>query len=214
MRTAKRKSDVSTVLFGRTRSAVLALLYGHAEESFYLRQLGRTLGVSTGALQRELGLLVDAGIITRRIQGSQIYFQANKNSPVFSELRGLVIKTVGARDVIRAALTDLAPRIRIAFVYGSVARQEEQANSDIDLMVVGDASFSEAVERVSASQATLNREINPTVYTAVELQAKLKAGNHFLKSVLNPENPKLFVFGNNDELRKLASERMAATAQK
>ena len=191
-------------LFGRTRSALLALLFGHTEESFYLRQLIRTVGTGNGALQREIKQLADMGLIVRRSQGNQVLYRANKQSPIFPEIKRLITKTVGAHDAIRSALAILEPEIEAAFVYGSVASHREQANSDVDLMVIGKAFFSDVVAALGPAQKTLRREINPTVFPTSELRSKLAAGNHFLRSVM--AGKKVFVLGSEDELRKLAAK--------
>src|ERR1039458_465625 len=111
-------------LFGRTRSILLAMIYGHADQSFYLRQLVRAVGGGHGALQRELKRLTEMGLIVRRPQGNQVLYQANSQSPIFSEVKSLIAKTVGIHDVIRSALAPLGSEIQIAFVYGSVSRGE------------------------------------------------------------------------------------------
>ncbi len=191
-------------LFGQTRSALLAMLYGHADQSFYLRQLVRAVGAGHGAVQRELKHLTDMGLLVRSTQGNQVLYQANSQSPIFSEIKSLIAKTVGIHDAIRSALAALASEIQIAFVYGSVARQEERANSDVDLMVLGSAPFSEIVSALAAVQRMLAREINPTVFPVAEFQSKLRAGNHFLRSVMREK--KIFLLGTEDELAKLASE--------
>jgi uncharacterized protein len=191
-------------LFGRTRSTLLATLYGHTEESFYLRQLARAIGSGHGALQRELKQLVEMGLIVRTTQGNQVRYRANAKSPVFAELRSLIAKTVGVSEILRSALASLGSRVHVAFVYGSVARHEEQPNSDVDVMVLGEASFGEVVAALSVAQSTLGREVNPTVFPESEFRSKVAAGNHFLKRVLREK--KLFVIGAQDELAKLASK--------
>ena len=197
-------------LFGHTRSALLAMLYGHADQSFYVRQLVRAIGAGHGALQRELKYLTEMGLVLRRTQGNQVLYQANSQSPIFSEIKGLITKTVGIHDVIRSALASLGPEIQIAFVYGSVARQKERANSDVDLMILGDASFSEVVSALGPAQKALGREINPTVFPASEFRSKLAARNHFLRSVMKEK--RLFVLGTENDLTKLASKQLAGSA--
>jgi len=140
MSTMSSIDSLSATLFGKTRRAVLALLYGHSDESFYLRQIVRTAGVGLGAVQRELKKLSGAGIITRKARGRQVYYQANQECPVYAELKNLVIKTVGVGDVIRAGLVPLADRIRVAFLFGSLVRGDERSSSDVDVMVVGDVT--------------------------------------------------------------------------
>ena len=191
-------------LFGHTRSALLAMLHGHADQSFYLRQLVRAVGAGHGALQRELKHLTDMGLIVRTVQGNQVLYRANSQSPIFSEIKSLISKTVGIRDVIRSALASLGSEIQIAFVYGSVARQRERASSDVDLMVVGNTPFSDVVSALGPAQKALGREINPTVFPVSEFRSKLAAGNHFLRSVMKEK--RLIVLGNENELAELVSK--------
>jgi predicted nucleotidyltransferase len=198
-------------LFGHTRSALLALLYGHADQSFYLRQLVRMVGAGHGALQRELKHLTDMGLIARRTQGNQVLYRANSQSPIFSEIKSLIAKTVGIHDVICSALASLRSEIQIAFVYGSVARQKERANSDVDLMILGNATFSDVVLALGPAQRVLGREINPTVFPVSEFRSKLAARNHFLHSVMREK--RLFVLGTEHELAKLVSKRLARSAR-
>jgi predicted nucleotidyltransferase len=193
---------LSNTLFGRTRGAVLALLYGHVGESFYLRQLARHTNKSLGSVQREIRQLVDAGLVTRRIVGTQTLYSANVANPVFSEMKSLVTKTVGMHDVLYAALEGLDKKINLAFVYGSVARSGENENSDVDLMVVGRVDFGAVVSHLADPQKTLNREINPTVYSVKEFQAKL--WGNFLKNVLAEK--KLFIIGDENVLRELGEK--------
>ena len=197
-------------LFGHTRSALLAVLYGHADRSFYVRQLVRAIGAGHGALQRELKYLTEMGLVLRRTQGNQVLYQANSQSPIFSEVKSLITKTVGIHDVIRSALVSLGSEIQIAFVYGSVARQKERADSDVDLMVLGNASFSDVVSALGPAQTALGREINPTLFPVSEFRSKLAAGNHFLRSVMKEK--RLFVLGTDHELAKLASKQLAGSA--
>lgn len=203
--------DLADGLFGHTRSALLATLYGHADESFYLRQLVRAVGTGNGAVQRELKHATDMGLITRRVQGNQVRYQANSHSPVFSEIKSLITKTVGVHDLLRSALVLLGSEILIAFVYGSTARQAERASSDVDLMVLGDALFSDVVSALGPAQKVLGREINPTVFPVSEFRSKLAAGNHFLRSIMKEK--KLFVLGTEHELAKLAAKQLAGPAR-
>lgn len=129
-----------------------------------------------GALQRELKLLSDAGIIRRSVQGKHVYYRTNPDCPVFEELKGLVVKTFGVSDVLRTGLSDLAERIIVAFVFGSPVRGVESESSDVDIMAVGNVTFTEVVSAVSPVQETLGREINPTVYPETEYACGL-AGN-------------------------------------
>jgi len=201
MGTIFKTDRLSATLFGKTRRAVLALLYSHVEEPFYLRQIARTAGGGLGAVQRELKKLSEAGIIRRTVRGRQVYYQANPECPVYSELKSLVVKTVGVGDVLRAALVPLSDRINVAFLFGSLARGGERSSSDADVMIVGDVTFAEVVSVLGRAQETVRREINPLVYPPEEFQSKLTADHHFLKKVL--EESKFFLIGDEYELAKL-----------
>lgn len=202
MVTTQYASTLATVLFGKTRRAVFSLLFGHTDESFYLRQIARRTNVGMGALQREVKLLSDAGIIRRSVQGKQVYYRANPDCPIFEELKRLVVKTFAVSDVLRTGLSELADRVIVAFVFGSMIRGGESAGSDVDVMVIGNVTFAEVVSVVGPLQETLNREINPTVYPVAELREKLADGHHFLMSVLDEE--KIFLIGDANELERLA----------
>lgn len=193
---------LSDTLFGRTRGAVLSVLYGHVGESFYLRQLARLTGKSLGPVQREVRQLVESGLVTRRIEATRTLYSANQDSPVFAEIKSVITKTIGMHDVLNSALEELRRKINLAFVYGSVARSGETARSDVDLMVVGKVDFSTVVSKVAKAQKALNREINPTVYSIKEFQSKLR-GN-FLKNVLAEK--KLFIIGDENVLRQLGEK--------
>jgi predicted nucleotidyltransferase/DNA-binding transcriptional ArsR family regulator len=210
MSTAFGDSELSAALFGQTRRAVLALLYGHPGQSYYLRQLVRSAGLGLGAAQREVKRLSEAGIIRRTVSGHQVFYQANPDCPIFEELKGLMVKTTGAADVLRAALAPLAAKIRLAFIYGSVAKLAQRSSSDVDVMVVGESTFGEVVSALGSAQETLAREINPTVYSAIEFRSKLKAGHHFLTAVVRGE--KLFLIGDEHELARLGAKRLGKPA--
>lgn len=207
MSTISVNNSLSAALFGKTRRAVLSLLYNHTDEAFYLRQIVRTVGVGLGSVQRELKRLSDVGIIQRIVRGRQVYYQANPQCPIFADLKNLVVKTAGVGDVLMVALAPLADRINIALLYGSIVRGEERRGSDVDMLVVGDVTFSEIVLSLSSAQETLHREINPTVYPPDEFTSKLAAGHHFLKTVLSGN--KFFLIGDERELARLAEKRMA-----
>jgi len=202
MSTNAPSPSIGHVLFGKTRRAVLSLLYGHPEEDFYLRQIARAAGSGLGATQRELAQLTEVGILRKRARGKQVYFQANPDCPVFGELKGLLIKTAGVADVLRTALLPLADRIGTAFVHGSFARGDESRGSDVDLLVVGDATFSDVASALAPAQEALGREVNPTVYPPEEFRRRQAAGHHFLMSVLGA--PRIFLIGGEGELKRLA----------
>ena len=200
-------NNLSAALFGKTRRAVLSLLYGHADEAFYIRHIVRVAGAGHGAVQRELRQLSNAGVIQRTVMGRQVYYQANQKCPVFTELKSLIIKTAGIGDILKDALAPLVDRINVAFIYGSMAQGKESKGSDVDIMVVGNVTFGDIVGRFGPAQEMLGREINPTVYPLAEFQSKVAAGHHFLKEVLAKD--KVYLIGDEHELERVAGEWLA-----
>ena len=205
--TRSAHTDLSSALFGKTRRAVLALQFSNPDEEVYLRHIVRRVRSGQGGVQRELQRLVDARVILRTVRGRTTFYQANRACPVFNELRGLVIKTAGVADVLRAALLLLRDRIDVAFIYGSVAKARMRVSSDIDLFVVGAVGFGEVVDRLSSAQTELAREVNPTVFDPREFERRMKQGDHFVSSVV--DGPKVFVIGGQHELDQLAGGRLA-----
>ena len=189
-------------LFGKTRQAVLALLYGRADSSFYTKQVLDAVKSGRGTVQRELKNLTDTGIIIREVQGRQVYYRANAQCPIFNELKSVVRKTFGVADVIRQSLETVADKIRVAFVFGSVARSADDRKSDFDVMVVGAISFGDIVTLLSPAEEKLRREVNPVVYPVAEFKQKMKEDHYFVKTVL--EGEKIFLIGDEGELRRLA----------
>jgi predicted nucleotidyltransferase len=195
-----RTSACAEALFPKTRREILAATFGDPDRWWYMREIARHLARPPSSLQRELAALVRGGILLLRREGKQVYYQAARQSPIFSELQGLLLKTVALADVIRAALTPLAAYIRWAFIYGSVARSEERSSSDVDLMIVGDLGLSEISGPLRKAERHLNRAVNPTIYTIGEFAAKRKRNHHFIATVMRSE--KLFVLGDSREFSR------------
>ena len=193
-------TSAADALFPAVRQRVLAVLFGSPDRSFYANELIALARSGTGAVQRELASLLAAGLITVRDQGNQKHYQANAASPVFAELRGLVLKTVGLADVLRAALAPLAGQITMAFVYGSVARREDTAASDVDVLIVSDAlGYAEVFGALESAAQTLGRAINPTLYTRAELARRRAQDNAFVTRVL--DQPRIWLMGDEEALR-------------
>ncbi len=195
------ESTLGDLLFGQTRGRVLALLYGQPDREIHIREIAREVHTSAGTVRRELENLSRAGLVQRSMIGSQVFYRANRQSPVFAEMHALVAKTVGVFQILSSALAPLAGRISQAFVYGSIARGDENAASDVDLMVIGDATLDEVLAHVATAERTIGRPINPTVYSQSEFAAKLQSNNHFLNAVMRGE--RVFLIGEDDELRKV-----------
>jgi predicted nucleotidyltransferase len=203
-------ADPGSILFGRTRQAVLALTFLRPDESFYFREIVRRTGSGTGPVQRELKLLTDSGILRR---DRHRFYQANPASPIFEPLKQIVIRTIGLADRLKAALSPLADQIVIALIFGSFSRGEHHEQSDVDVLAVtrDDRLTPEQVDAALAAAATeIGREINPFVLTAEECRRKWKDGNPFLRRVLDGE--KVYLIGGDDELKRLAEKRLAQVA--
>lgn len=200
-------ASLSSALFGKVRSSVLSLLFCHSDAAFYFREIERSVGMGRGAVQRELENLVDAGLVMRRKQGNHVYFQANPKSAIFPELRSLMVKTAGIADILRQALAPLSGRITFAFIYGSLAKGTETADSDVDVLFVGKAELSEIVDLLVPVQQIVGREVNPSVYPLKEFSTKIAEGHHFLTSVVR--DPKIFVIGDENVFKGLVEKRLA-----
>lgn len=194
------QQTVSSVLFPGYRRRVLGLLLLHPDEALHGREIARRTGLPSGTLTRELTRLAQVGLLRREKRGNQLLYSAERSCPVFEELASILRKTSGVAEVLAAALAPARDRVRTAFIYGSLARGQERAGSDVDLIVIGDLGFAEAVELLHASQGTLGREINPKVYSLKQWTAKRAVPDTFLRDVL--AKPKIFVIGAEDELAK------------
>lgn len=177
-------ASLADALFTRTQQRVLALLFGLAPRGHHLNELVRLAGVGSGTVQRELARLTAAGLVVRQSQGRQVVYLANPKSPVFDELRAIVRKTFGVADVLRESLLPLQARIERAFVFGSVARGTDTADSDIDLMIIGEPlSYADVFPLLTDAEAVLGRRISPTLYSPVDWQRRLEEANAFATRV-------------------------------
>lgn len=191
--------SVSDLLFpNQYRRRVLAWLVMHPQEWVHLRELARLTGASAGTLKKELDALTKAGLLTSRKVGNQSQFCANTEHPVYPELSGLIRKTIGLCDLLTLALKPLTDQVKVAFVFGSMANGTEKTRSDVDVMVIGSASFGEVVNALYDAQSILGREINPKVMTDQEWHAKQAEGNVFVHELLR--KPKLFIVGADHDL--------------
>lgn len=175
---------LSDALFTTTQQKVLGLLFGKPDQSFYVNEIARRAKVGKGILTRELGRLEKSGILTVARQGNQVHYQANVQCPIFHELLSIIRKTSGLSEPLRVVLMPFAKQLRWAFVYGSVAKEQAHAGSDIDLMLIGEnLHYSDVMEHLMPLEESLGRTINPTLYTPGEWAAKLAAGNSFVVRV-------------------------------
>ena len=200
------------LLFGATRQRVLAVLLLRPDASFHLRELARLTGSHAGTLGRELDKLTESGLVLRAEQGNQVHYRANRGSLLFDDLAAMFRKTHGAVPALQEALAPLDDRIRVAWVFGSVAQGTEGEGSDIDLLVLGEVGFAELVRAVNPLQESLRREINPVLYSVAEFQARMASGDAFARELL--DKPKLFVKGGKDDVAELVGDQAAAGAQR
>ena len=192
--------SVSDALFSGGQQRVLGLLFGQSERAFYSNEIAKLLNSGRGALQRELERLVSSGLVNAKMMGRQKYYQANKESFLYEELRSIVVKTFGLGDVLRDALSRHADKIDYAFIYGSVAKATDTAASDIDLMVVARGlRYSDLFEALTAAENKLGRKISPTIFSRQEFAKKLETDNHFVNRVLS--QPKIDLLGSEDVVR-------------
>jgi len=193
-------AGLGDALFSGTQRRVLGLLFGNPSRSYYARELIRLAGAGAGGVQRELGRLSQSGLITVRSIGNQRHYQANPASPVFAELCALASKTFALADPLREVLRPLSSRIEAAFVYGSVARREDTATSDVDLMVIADKfSYGELLEALEPLSETIGRRVNPTVMSTREWAKRLHARSAFATRLM--AQPRIWLIGSEDVLR-------------
>jgi DNA-binding transcriptional ArsR family regulator len=206
-----RKFPPIATLLPAVRQEVLAATLMHPEQWWYLSDLAAHLKRSPSSLQREVARLAEAGILETRQEANRTYYRPNPDCSLLPELTGLVVKTVGVADVLRRALAPFVTRIDWAFIYGSLARGEEIAESDVDLFIIGDVKLAELARPLKVAERQLGRRVNPTVFPRHEFAAKLRAGQHFIQSVAAGE--KLFLLGDAREFAKAFASEAAAPPQ-
>ena len=186
------RTSLADALFSATQQRVLALLFGQPGRSFFTNELIGLVGAGSGAVQREVKRLVESGLVTVTRLGSQKHYQANPAAPIYEELRGIVTKTLGLAEVLRGALVPLGETVRLALVYGSVAKRSDTAHSDIDLLIVSDALTLEQIyTALTPVEQQLGRRVSPTLYSVAEFRRRRASGNPFLTKVLTGETIRL-----------------------
>ncbi len=186
------------LLFSSYRRQVLGLLLLRPGDSLYVRQIARLTGVPAGSLHRELASLESVGLLLREPFGNQVRYRANRANPIYAELAEIFRKTSGLVDLLREALAPMAERISTAFVFGSIARDEAAANSDVDVCIVGDVTLVEVVGAIASLHERLGRVVNPVVMSPAEFRKHRKSGDRFVRSLM--KEPKLFAIGTADDL--------------
>lgn len=192
-------NPLAELLSSRTRAEVFRLLFGLREGPLHLHEIKRQTGLAVATVRQELKRLVRLGLVVQRKDGNRTYYTANAAHPLAPEVRALVLKTCGLADTLRAALR--APEIRCAFVFGSLARGEATAGSDLDLMVIGDLGLRRVSALLSGVGTRLGREINPHVFTPAEFSQRQLAREHFVATVM--DSPRIFIVGSEHELEAM-----------
>lgn len=191
---ARAAKGLAAALFSPVQRRVLGLLFGQPERRFGSGELIRAVGSGTGAAHRQLQRLAGVGLVTVTRIGNQKHYQANPGSPIFPEIHGLIVKTVGLVEPLRAALAPVAKDIEVAFVFGSIAKGTDRAQSDIDLLVVSDqVGYAEIYQRLQTAEKILARPINPTVLTRAEWK-KARGARDSLATRIGRQ-PRIFVIG-------------------
>ena len=192
--------SISNALFSKVQQRVLALIFGHPERSFYTSEIVRSVHSGTGAVERELSRLRRSGLVSVEHIGNQKHYRANRQSPVFEELTGLVLKTVASTEPLRKSLEPFADNIRAAFVYGSVAKGTDTTQSDIDLMVIGDElDLAELYTALQNVEAVLRRKVSPIFLSPKDWRRKASQKGSFVGQLIT--QPKLFIFGSENDLQ-------------
>jgi DNA-binding transcriptional ArsR family regulator len=200
--------SLAAVLLPGYRRSVLGLLYLRPDETFHGREIARRTGFPAGTVTRELRKLAEVGLLERESRGNQILYRANRASPVFEEVAGILRKTSGFGDELARALQPLNDRIRVAFVFGSMASGKQQQGSDVEVIAIGDVDFGAVVDALYPVQKQIGREINPKVFAVSEWIAKVQAKSAFTTDVLG--KPKIFLIGNANELAGLGRKKPRA----
>lgn len=178
-------TQIGDALFTKAQQKVLALLFGQTDRSFYLNEVVRHAAMGKGVISRELNKLCAAGLLVVTKQGNQNHYQANADAPIFNELKQIVKKTMGVAGVLQQGLATLLPQLKHAFIYGSIAKGEEHAGSDVDVMLVGESlSYTQIIALLEPVEAQLQRKVNPTIYTPLEFTERLAQGQSFLNKVM------------------------------
>ena len=194
-------TSIGDALFTKTQQRVLGLLYGVPDKSFYTNEIIRWADMGRGTIRRELDRLVSAGILSVTPEGNQNHYQAKQDNPVYTELLGIVRKTFGVVDVIKQALKPLNAQIKLAFIYGSIAKGTDARTSDIDLMLIGEGlNYGDVIDVLIPLDESLQRSVNPTVFTSAEFASRLDQNSSFLVRVM--EQPKLVIKGVIDDFRE------------
>ncbi len=191
---------LAEILSSKIRAEIFRLLFGTIAEELHMREIERRSGYAIGTIQTELKKLLRLDLVKKRKDGNRLYYRANKEHPLYPDIRSLVLKTIGLGDILKNALRQVSD-ISIAFVFGSIARHDEMAGSDVDLMVIGKLGLRKLTGMLSGMSEQIGREINPYVLSVNEFVKRKTKREHFMTQVL--EAPKIFIIGSENELESM-----------
>ena len=190
---------LSEILSSRTRAEIFRLLFGAIEEELYVREIQRRSGLNDRTIRQELSKLVRLDLVKGRKDSNRVYYKANKANPLYPEIRKLVLKTIGLADILRAALKDA--RIQTAFIFGSISEGKETADSDVDLLIIGDLGLRTISDLLSGTSEKIGREVNPHVMNINEFRNRVEADDHFISSMMGSR--KIFIVGEENDLKTM-----------
>jgi len=189
--------DIASIFKSKTRKELFRLYFTNPESEYYLRELERLFDIPVSMIRKELLRLEENGIFMSTKKGNLTYFYLNKSYPLFDELKSIVFKTIGIKGLLKGVLEKIKD-IEVAFIYGSYAKNEENAASDIDLFVMGKSDEDKLVMELGRLEKLLKREINYSLYTKDDFEKKKRQKDSFVWDLL--ENPKVFLIGNENDL--------------
>jgi len=178
---------------------ILNFFFKNPDGVYYFREIAKSLNKEPAYYQRHLDDLVESGILSDERRGNLRFFKLNKNHPLYDELRSIISKTLGVQFKLKD-LVNKYDTIEAAFIFGSIASNQENPRSDIDLMIIGSVNEDLLIVDVNLLEQTLGREINYHIYTKDEIKKKLDGQDNFFTEIFN--NPIIILKGNIDELRK------------
>ena len=193
-------NQLAQILSSKVRAEVFRLLFGLSDQPLHMRELARRSGFAIGTIQTEMKKLATLDLVERRKDGNRVYYQANKNHPLYTDIHQLVLKTAGLLDTLKEVLSN-QEGIQVAFLFGSAAAGKLPAESDVDLLVIGDIGLRQVLSLLTGVSDRIGREINPIVISARECGKRLADGEHFITAVL--AGPKHFIVGTADDLTSM-----------
>lgn len=196
---------LAELLSSRTRAEIFRLLFSGTGEELHVREIERRSGLNDSTLRQELRKLVRLDLVQSRRDSNRVYYRSKTENPLYPDIRSLVLKTSGLADVLKSVLRDR--RVRVAFVFGSIACGEEKSGSDVDLMVIGDLGLRDVSGLLSGIEEKIGREVNPHVLHRAEFRKRVRAKEHFVSRVM--ESPKIFIIGSQDDLETMGKKRLA-----